>query len=315
MFLALLLAMNLYAATQLIWNDPKPMAIADWTWGPGGEALAPRPPFEFVSENLGGTNPKINVKDARGALWIVKFGSEVHTDTFAARLLSATGYAAEPVYFVPSGTILGVTGLKRAKGFVSKDGRFRRARFKLRDKSQLTYADELEWSWISNPFLGSHAFNGLKILMMLLSNWDGKDARDVGDSNTAVFRLKGSQPPAYLYAFTDWGSSLGSWGGFFTRNKWDVSAYERQTRDFVKGVRNGNVVWGYSGKHSHDITDGITVRDVRWLMPYLSRITDEELRTGFLASGANMVTAGRFTRSMRDRIAQLERICEAAKEK
>src|SRR6266849_764912 len=128
---ALLLALNLYTATepamvepdrrQLIWNDPKPATIADWIWGPGGEAQAPRPPFRFLSENLGGTNPKVNVRDARGALWIVKFGGEVHTDTFSARLLNAVGYAAEPTYFVPSGIISGVSGLKRAKPFVSKD--------------------------------------------------------------------------------------------------------------------------------------------------------------------------------------------------
>ena len=78
MLSALLLALNLYTATgpavleadrrQLIWSDPKPTTVADWIWGPGGEALAPRPPFRFMKENFGGTNPKINVIDARGAL-------------------------------------------------------------------------------------------------------------------------------------------------------------------------------------------------------------------------------------------------------
>src|SRR5262249_16299126 len=140
MLSTLLLAMNLYTATQLIWNDPKPMTVNGWTWGPGGEDQAPRPPFQFVSENLGGTNPKINVRDGGGALWIVKFGGEVHTDIFASRLLNAVGYVAEPTYFVPSGSISGVSGLKRAKPFVSRDGRFRRARFKLSDKSKLAYA-------------------------------------------------------------------------------------------------------------------------------------------------------------------------------
>ena len=61
--------------------------------------------------------------------------------------------------------------------FITKDGYFRNARFKLRDDS-LQYADEYQWSWDENPFLGSHEFNGLRILMMLASNWDAKDARD-----------------------------------------------------------------------------------------------------------------------------------------
>jgi hypothetical protein len=315
----LLLAINLYVTSsaapavdesrQVIWNDPKPATLADWIWGPGGEALAPCPPFRFVSENLGGTNPKINVSDACGALWIVKFGGEVHTDTFSARLLNAIGYAAAPTYFVSSGVVHGAIGLTRAKPFVTKDGYFRRARFQLRD-DKLVYADDARWSWIANPFLGSHALNGLKILMMLLSNWDGKDVRDGSGSNTAVFLWRGSEPATYLYSLTDWGASLGSWGGFFKRDKWDASAYERQSRDFVKGVRNGTIVWGYDGKHRHDITDGITVSDVRWLMPYLSRITLDDFRSGFISSGATASDADRFARSIRTRIAQLDRLSQ-----
>jgi len=320
MLTTLLLALALQTATtpavldadrrEILWNDPKPATLADWIWGPGGEALAPRPPFRFIKENLGGTNPKIDVVDARGAMWIVKFGGEVRTETFSARFLSAVGYVTEPIYFVPSGIIAGAHDLKRARPFVSKGGQFRCARFKLRDESKLAYADDFQWSWIANPFLGSHELNGLKILMMLLSNWDAKDTRDGDGSNTAVFLQPASQPPTYLYSFTDWGASLGSWGGFFKRDKWDVSAYERQTRDFIKDVRNGTIVWGYDGKHGHDIADGITLSDVRWLLPYLSRITDEELRAGFVASGATVATAERFTRSLRSRIAQMERITE-----
>jgi hypothetical protein len=320
MISTLLLALTLHTVTapavpeagrrEILWNDPKPAMLADWIWGPGGEALAPRPPFRFIKENLGGTNPKIDVVDARGAMWIVKFGSEVRTETFSARLLNAVGYVTEPIYFVPKGIVTGVHDLKRAKPFVSKDGQFSTARFKLRDDSRLSYADEFQWSWIDNPFLGSHELNGLKILMMLLSNWDAKDARDGDGSNTAVFLQPGSQPPTYLYSFTDWGASLGSWGGFFKRDKWDVSAYERQTRNFVTGVQNGNITWGYDGKHRHDIADGITISDVRWLLPYLSRITDKELRAGFVASGATAATAERFTRSLRSRIAQMERVSE-----
>ena len=28
-------------ARRLLWEDPKPMTIADWTWGPGGQERAP----------------------------------------------------------------------------------------------------------------------------------------------------------------------------------------------------------------------------------------------------------------------------------
>src|SRR5215475_8110871 len=80
---------------RIVWRAPQLLSTSDWVWGPGGKETAPVPPFKFVKENMGGTNPKVNVKDARGALWIVKFGGEVHAEVFASRLLYATGYSAE----------------------------------------------------------------------------------------------------------------------------------------------------------------------------------------------------------------------------
>src|SRR5438270_6012359 len=84
--LHLLLALILSPATgraepvsgsrSVLWQAPRPLTMSDWVWGPGGEAHAPQPPFRFVRENLGGTNPKIDVRDSRGALWVVKFGGE-----------------------------------------------------------------------------------------------------------------------------------------------------------------------------------------------------------------------------------------------
>jgi hypothetical protein len=260
-----------------------------------------------VKENLGGTNPKVDVRDARGASWVVKFGAEVHTDVFASRLLYAVGYPTDPTYYVAEGTIDGVTGLRRAKTFIGKDGRFRNARFKLRDRS-FKNADEYKWSWVENPFVGSHELNGLRILMMLVSNWDAKDARDADGSNTAVLRQRDANPPVYVYAMTDWGASLGSWGGFFKRDRWNAAAYERQTPKFVQGVKDGNIVWGYDGKHGDDITAGISVEDARWLLTYLSGITTEELRIGLRASGASPGYAERISRAIRNRIVQLQQI-------
>src|SRR5215472_11177264 len=109
---------------RLLWRAPQSMTTADWIWGPGGEQRAPAPPFQFVKENTGGTNPKVDVRDARGALWTVKFGGEVHAEVFASRLLYAVGYKAEATYFVAEGVIDGATDLHRAKPFVAKDGRF-----------------------------------------------------------------------------------------------------------------------------------------------------------------------------------------------
>ena len=240
-------------ASRMLWRTPHAMTDSDWVWGPGGKQQAPVAPYRFLKEDMGGTNPKVEVEDARGRRWSVKFGAEVHTEVFASRLLYATGYAATPTYFIAEASVSGVTRLHRAKTFISRDGRFRNARFQLRDPA-VKYVAEYTWSWVENPFLGSHELNGLRILMMLLSNWDAKDARDGGGTNTGVLRHAAAQPPVYWYAMTDWGASLGSWGGFFQRDRWNAAAYEAQTPDFVKGVANGFIVWGYTGKHGEDIT-------------------------------------------------------------
>jgi hypothetical protein len=147
---------------------------------------------------------------------------------------------------------------------------------------------------------------------MLASNWDTKDARDGEGSNTAVFLRREPGPPAYFYAFTDWGASLGSWGGFFRRSRWDSAAYERQTSHFVKQGRDGELLWGFTGKRGPEIRAGITVADVRWLAPYLRRITSAQLRAGLLASGASTVETERFTRCIQNRIEQLESIAATA---
>ena len=128
--------------------------------------------------------------DGAGRRWVVKFGSEAHTDTFQSRFVSALGYAAEPTYFVAAGSIQEVHDLKRAKYFIAKDGSFRDARFKLRGSEvRRGHPSNPDWSWADNPFVGSRELGGLKILVMLTSNWDTKDARNGKDeSNTGMIR-------------------------------------------------------------------------------------------------------------------------------
>ena len=98
------------------------MTIDDWTCGPGGCDRFPGPPFQFVKEELFGTNPKLSVRDAKGRTWSVKFGAEVIPDCFAPRFLQALGYAGEPTYFIAEGKIVGVHNLRRARRMVIGTG-------------------------------------------------------------------------------------------------------------------------------------------------------------------------------------------------
>src|SRR5579883_1663217 len=98
------------AADVRIWHEPQPMTTEDWTYGPGGKAKAPQPPFQFVKEDKGGTSPKVQMRDAKNDLYLVKFGPEVNADTFVPRLAMALGYNADATYFVPNGVVTGAHG-------------------------------------------------------------------------------------------------------------------------------------------------------------------------------------------------------------
>jgi hypothetical protein len=298
---------------RVLWQRPKALTEQDWICGPGGCDRTPAPPFRFVREDMSQSTPKIEVRDSQGRTWDVKFGSKVITECFASRFLNALGYFVEDTYFVKEGTVSDAGNLKRARFFVRQDGSFERARFELRDQPDLVFLKDSAWSWVDNPFLGTHELAGLKIMMMLLSNWDAKDARNgQDDANTAVFRTYDPRGggPELAYSFYDWGSTLGAWGGAMHFDRSDCSAYTRDTPHFVKGVQNGEIEFGYWGKHGNDLKRGITVDDVRWLLTWLRPVTDGEIRTALAASGATERQIGCWAHAIENRVAQLEAVAQ-----
>jgi hypothetical protein len=293
-------------AKKVIWHDPGTIEKLDFTGGPGGVAGAPKAPFTFVEEDLGGSNPKVKVKDASGVEWTAKFGEEVKGEVFSTRMIWAVGYFAETAYYVRSGTIAGVTKLKRASNAIAKDGSFNNARLEIKKEKGITkLKDEQGWSWLSNPFVGTKELNGLKIMLMLTSNWDNKDVRDISrGSNTAILVT----PKEAQWLFTDWGATMGAWGGVMSRSKWNPRDYENQNKDFIKRVKDGIVEWGYSGQHSEEFTRGIPVAHVQWLMQYLGRITDAQISAGLVASGADPAEVKTYSAAVRNRINQLKNL-------
>jgi hypothetical protein len=296
----------------VIWRDPGDVAKLDFIGGSGGRGKAPKPPFAFIEEILSGSNPKVLVVDAGGVKWSVKFGPEVHAEIFATRLAWAAGYFVEPLYFVADGVIDDLGELKRAKKHIRPDGSFADARFeRQREKGVRSLEDAESWSWLQNPFAGSKELNGLKAIMMLVSNWDNKDVRDIKrGSNTAIFKYPMNSGTEDRYLVNDWGGAMGKWGGYLKRGKWDCKGYTKQTPDFVKGVRGDLFVWGYEGQHTRDFADDIRISDMRWLTQFLGRVTDEQIREGLQASGANPDEVDCFARAVRDRINQIKSCIE-----
>jgi len=301
---------SLQPGKPVIWQNPGAVENLDLVGGSSGRAKAPKPPFTFEEESMSGSNPKVRVTDANGVRWTAKFGSEVNAETFATRIVWAVGYFVEPAYFVPSGKIVGVGKLTRAKDSVKSDGSFTDARFEMqKEKNVKKLEDEESWGWMQNPFVASKELNGLKVMLMLTSNWDNKDVRDVKrGSNTAIFRTPVSTVIEDRYLVTDWGGSMGKWGGYLSREKWDCKGFSSQNKDFIKGVKGDQVQFGYSAQHTDDFKTGVRVSDVQWLLQYLGRITDDQLRTGLKASGATASEADCFTVALRDRINQLKSI-------
>jgi hypothetical protein len=311
------------ASKAVLWQDPGKVETRDLQYGPGGSELQPRAPFAFEKEDLSGRSPKVRVSDANGRTWVIKFGEEALPDVFASRLAWAVGYYAEPNYYLDAQTLNGVHGLGRADKYI-EHGLARGGRYQLRTKDP-EYMAGYSWGWEEkeNPFSGTAQMNGLRILMMLVSNWDDKDIRDdqggVGQSihnvtlwmrqgtNNAIMRDGGH----YVFFIDDWGASLGRWGGgLAARSKRDCDGFLEESPDFVRRVRDGHVEFGFKGLHTRNLAEGIRVSDVSWLMQYLGRVTDEQLQAGLVASGATPEMASCYTNALRMRIRQLEQIAK-----
>jgi hypothetical protein len=300
---------RLRSSRHRIWRDPEDEGRSDLWHGPGGRDGAPVPPFTFVTEHLTGSQPCVAARDGRGRLWRIKWGHEVRPESFATRFAWACGYFAEVTHFVAEGTIDGASGLTRARDCIDEHCRFREGRFKLEDPEVRMLFDEHSWSWDDNPFVGSRELTGLKLVVMLVSNWDAKDRRDVArGSNTAIFehRVHGRREARYL--ISDWGAAMGKWGTtVVSRSRWDPDGFEAQTAKFVTGVDGGLVRFGYQGQRTPDVASALPVEHVRWFYRHAARLTETQLREGLRASGATEEEATRFARALLERIAQLGR--------
>jgi hypothetical protein len=280
----------LRSSREVIWRDPGRITPEELETGPCGKAGAPAAPFHFVEEHDTGSQPCVTVRDAAGREWRVKWGQEVHTEVLGTRLAWALGYFAEPSYFLAHGRIDGASELERARDCIDEQQRFTDARFELSEQGVEKHFDAHGWAWHDNPFVGTHELNGLKILMMLVSNWDNKDVRDVArGSNNAIFEYRVDG-----------------------RGRWDPEAFAAQNEQFITGVEGDTVQFGYQGQRTADIAADITRADVAWFMRVANRLSDDHLRAALRASGANREETDLFTAALRARLDQLQQVAAAA---
>lgn len=104
------------------------------------------------------------------------------------------------------------------------------------------------WDWNKNPFEGTRELDGLKVLMILLNNYDARAA------NNRVFHLN---DPRYgseaQHVVTDLGATLGRSGGLGGKRSKNNLKDFLSTR-FVSGVeKDGSVEFDYDTRPTKKI--------------------------------------------------------------
>jgi hypothetical protein len=245
---------------------------------------------KFIKEEKGGYSKKYRIQDAAGREWVAKIGKEAQSETAAIRLVWAAGYETEVNYLVPRLTIPG-------------KGTFQNVRLEARPDSEKRLDG---WKWTRNPFVGSREFQGLKVMMLLLANWDIKD------SNNQIIAVKGTDMDRYI--ISDLGATFGKTGRlpFF----WRFNRSRNNPKDYVKtkfvNDVDGNIVdFHYSGK-KREIFDDITVDQARWIGDLLSRLSPEQIRDAFRAANYTPEQIRLLTQGVTNRITQLVNLPNSA---
>jgi hypothetical protein len=307
------------AARPVIWRDPGHVPSRNLFYGPGSEDLAPVAPFTFIEESKKGESPKFDVKDARGVTWTVKLGEEAQSETVATRLVWSVGYFAEEAYYFDEVKIENLPKLSRGRDFVTDDGVVIGARF---EPEREHLVEGAAWDWNDNPFQGTRHLSGLKVLMILLNNFDARK------ENNKVYLVRNSEAgrgEAHHYV-TDLGATLGRAGGLGGKRTKNNLKDFLSTR-FVMGVEDGSVEFDYDTRPSklghlsifyppyyrgevkkEKAMRGIPIAHARWIGSLLSQLTDDQLRDAFRAAKYNDEVTEGYVQALRERINQLTRL-------
>jgi len=272
--------------TPVLWKAPVNIERRNLILGPGGAAMKPDlRKITFIEEEKGGYSTKYRIRDGSGRVWVAKIGKEAQSETAAVRLLWAAGYETEVNYLIPRLTIPG-------------RGTFENVRLEARSTSEKRLD---EWKWDQNPFVGRTEFDGLKVMMMLLSNWDIKDS-----NNVILLRQEGGRN-ILRYVISDLGATFGKTGSLplvwrITRSRNSPEDYENAK--FIDGVDGRFVNFRYGGK-KREVFKDVPVERARWLGNLLGRLRDNQIKDAFRAANYSPEEVDILSESVRGRIVEL----------
>jgi hypothetical protein len=311
-FLALFLALPAFAqqaeTVSALWGDRGNPAALDLLNGPGGKEHQPGTSFKFIEESSSGTSPKFIVEDENGAKWKVKLGHEVKSETAATRLVWAAGYFVDEDYYRPQIQVQGMKRLSRGREYVSGDGVVREVRLERQGVGKKLK----NWNWYHNSFVGTREFNGLRVMMALINNWDLKEI------NNDIFNMNGES----RYEVADLGASLGRTGNNFGRSRGVMKDYAESK--FVKKVKHGYVdfvlhsrpfflnIFNFSYYHDRTrmekIARHIPIADARWIGNQLGQLSADQIRDCFRTAGFSPEDVEGYTRTVMQRIDSLKKL-------
>ncbi len=293
----------------VLWQDPGDIASLDLVNGAGGAQHAPRPDaeYDFVKEDLNGTSTKFYVKDKEGVEWLVKIGEEAKSETAATHLVWAMGYFTDEDYFVAKIHVSNVPKLHRGNKSIAPDGTVTDVRL----KRQGPESKKIEnWDWYDNPFLDKREFNGLRVLMALINNWD------LTAVNNKVYATESERH----FSASDLGASFGKTGAvtsrsksvlkdyaqakFIRERKGDLISFEMRTRPFagLSPLERKNFE---KRSRMEQIEDNIPVADAKWIGSQLAKLTPQQIRDAFRAAGFSPEEVEGYTGALQKRIADL----------
>lgn len=275
--------------TAVMWRQPTDIETRNLLLGAGGESMKPNlRRVTFIEKKTGGTSTKYRVKDASGNDWVAKLGKEAQSDTAANRLVWAVGYETEIAYLVPKLTIEG-------------KGTFENVRLEARPEN----IDRGEnWMWDNNPFTNTPEFQGLKVMMLLINNWDIKD------SNNVILSARNEKTGnnELRYIISDLGGSLGKTGGFFSRTRNKPNDFVES--DFIESVQGNVIDFNYGGK-SKSLFENITVKDAKWIGGLLARLSDQQIKDAFRAANYAPEEVESLSLALKNRINALNNVSPA----
>jgi len=291
----------------ILWSVPGDIASRDLFYGPGGPRSQPHGPYMFVKEDLDGSNPKFVVRDSDGMKWKVKLGVEARPETVATRLVWAVGYYANEDYFLQNLQVENMPArLHRGQKLVAPDGSMHNVRLKREDDKKIG-----GWQWREDPFSGTREWNGLRVMMAVLNNWDLKD------ENNSVYQ-DGTEK---VYMVSDLGASFGTdnltWP--LSKAKGNLQSYSHSK--FIRHVTPTTVDFYVPARpeflylvHPRDYFSRLPMRwigrnipraDARWIGDLLARLSSRQIQDAFRAAGYSPHEVEAFAQIVETRIARL----------